>query len=62
MCSYTKDLHPYYILALAATVSDLDAPALKDAIYKYLTCKTSVGIHVPVRPCHFRFHLTSPST
>lgn len=46
--SYIADLTPDMILALAVTVPLLEAPALRDAICKHVSFRSSIRIHIPV--------------
>lgn len=44
---YISDLNPDYIHALAATASELDAHALRSAIYRHLVFRPSIAVKIP---------------
>ncbi|PSS22711.1 hypothetical protein M430DRAFT_16661 [Amorphotheca resinae ATCC 22711] len=46
---YIADLDPYYILALTETASFHQVSVLRDAIWKYLACQTSIRVKIPYR-------------
>jgi len=46
--SYITDLDPLCALSLAATASPFQAQFLRDFMYKYLACRTFIGVQIPV--------------
>lgn len=59
--SFITDLDPFTIQVLVTTASRIQAPALKDLLYKHLARKTSIGVTIPVSTNGSIVHSLLPS-
>ncbi|KAL3426855.1 hypothetical protein PVAG01_00364 [Phlyctema vagabunda] len=46
---YITDIDPYCVLGLAATTPKPQVPILRSFIYKYLGCRSLIGVEIPAR-------------